>query len=100
MHKLAGQVAYFTAEAASTTRAIVSGDGYWLPAVQGLATGGSTYALNATTSKVTVQGRKEVAARVAALLNLAPMQLRSEEHTSALQSLMRISYAVFCLQKK
>src|SRR3546814_8373293 len=25
---------------------------------------------------------------------------RSEEHTSALQSLMRISYAVFCLKKK
>src|SRR3546814_6093555 len=29
----------------------------------------------------------------------APSQ-RSEEHTSELQSLMRISYAVFCLQKK
>src|SRR3546814_9727095 len=27
-------------------------------------------------------------------------QYRSEEHTSELQSLMRISYAVFCLQKK
>src|SRR3546814_8348023 len=27
-------------------------------------------------------------------------ELRSEEHTSALQSLMRISYAVFCLKKK
>src|SRR3546814_3443965 len=27
-------------------------------------------------------------------------QRRSEEHTSELQSLMRISYAVFCLQKK
>src|SRR3546814_7094237 len=26
--------------------------------------------------------------------------MRSEEHTSELQSLMRISYAVFCLQKK
>src|SRR3546814_1111917 len=26
--------------------------------------------------------------------------LRSEDHTSELQSLMRISYAVFCLQKK
>src|SRR3546814_1890666 len=26
--------------------------------------------------------------------------LRSEEHTSELQSLMRTSYAVFCLQKK
>src|SRR3546814_3089039 len=28
------------------------------------------------------------------------MLARSEEHTSELQSLMRISYAVFCLQKK
>src|SRR3546814_4967224 len=28
------------------------------------------------------------------------MCLRSEEHTSELQSLMRISYAVFCLKKK
>src|SRR3546814_19105271 len=28
------------------------------------------------------------------------MALRSEEHTSELQSLMRISYAVFCLKKK
>src|SRR3546814_7044269 len=27
-------------------------------------------------------------------------QMRSEEHTSELQSLMRISYAVFCLKKK
>src|SRR3546814_5686544 len=33
----------------------------------------------------------------AALLLLGP---RSEEHTSELQSLMRISYAVFCLKKK
>src|SRR3546814_6884946 len=32
-----------------------------------------------------------------AFLGLA---LRSEEHTSELQSLMRISYAVFCLKKK
>src|SRR3546814_3332810 len=31
---------------------------------------------------------------------LALSQLRSEEHTSELQSLMRISYAVFCLKKK
>src|SRR3546814_5241512 len=29
-----------------------------------------------------------------------PPQSRSEEHTSELQSLMRISYAVFCLKKK
>src|SRR3546814_6983008 len=31
---------------------------------------------------------------------LVPQGLRSEEHTSELQSLMRISYAVFCLKKK
>src|SRR3546814_10172605 len=30
----------------------------------------------------------------------AEAALRSEEHTSELQSLMRISYAVFCLKKK
>src|SRR3546814_10330578 len=29
-----------------------------------------------------------------------PMGMRSEEHTSELQSLMRHSYAVFCLKKK
>src|SRR3546814_7911178 len=29
-----------------------------------------------------------------------PLDTRSEEHTSELQSLMRRSYAVFCLQKK
>src|SRR3546814_280765 len=29
-----------------------------------------------------------------------PIQVRSEEHTSELQSLMRSSYAVFCLKKK
>src|SRR3546814_489396 len=32
-------------------------------------------------------------------LNLTWEMLRSEEHTSELQSLMRISYAVFCLKK-
>src|SRR3546814_19918987 len=31
---------------------------------------------------------------------LADPDFRSEEHTSELQSLMRISYAVFCLKKK
>src|SRR3546814_7348595 len=33
-------------------------------------------------------------------LRIAPEDSRSEEHTSELQSLMRISYAVFCLKKK
>src|SRR3546814_9537783 len=34
------------------------------------------------------------------LRRIADRRLRSEEHTSELQSLMRISYAVFCLKKK
>src|SRR3546814_3081663 len=33
-------------------------------------------------------------------LRIGHCRLRSEEHTSELQSLMRISYAVFCLKKK
>src|SRR3546814_2807462 len=37
---------------------------------------------------------------MAALRTNSMIGLRSEEHTSELQSLMRISYAVFCLQKK
>src|SRR3546814_4212352 len=34
------------------------------------------------------------------ILGASQMVSRSEEHTSELQSLMRISYAVFCLKKK
>src|SRR3546814_6388674 len=40
---------------------------------------------------VTVQGTRRL---------LDQLKMRSEEHTSELQSLMRISYAVFCLKKK
>src|SRR3546814_5598881 len=45
-----------------------------------------------------LQDREEVFSGVGMRLTLA--ELRSEEHTSELQSLMRISYAVFCLKKK
>src|SRR3546814_1428334 len=38
--------------------------------------------------------------RIARPDEIASMVARSEEHTSELQSLMRISYAVFCLKKK
>src|SRR3546814_3162002 len=41
--------------------------------------------------------RREAAARV---FGQEHADRRSEEHTSELQSLMRISYAVFCLKKK
>src|SRR3546814_3414933 len=43
----------------------------------------------------TGSGKTLLAETLARMLNV-----RSEEHTSELQSLMRISYAVFCLKKK
>src|SRR3546814_7453296 len=43
----------------------------------------------------------DAAARGAIIADrIVPVDGRSEEHTSELQSLMRISYAVFCLTKK
>src|SRR3546814_10894283 len=45
-------------------------------------------------SPIKVDGERAVASTPPPLLG------RSEEHTSELQSLMRISYAVFCLKKK
>src|SRR3546814_9134794 len=46
----------------------------------------------AALSKTAVQRWRKIAPTV--------LEFRSEEHTSELQSLMRISYAVFCLNKK
>src|SRR3546814_4318060 len=42
----------------------------------------------------------ETAERQRRVVDVVAVDPRSEEHTSELQSLMRISYAVFCLKKK
>src|SRR3546814_3892688 len=42
---------------------------------------------------------KQIVDRLVAVARHADTPSRSEEHTSELQSLMRISYAVFCLKK-
>src|SRR3546814_7119974 len=44
-----------------------------------------------------IQAQASLSSNVTEIITKA---LRSEEHTSELQSLMRISYAVFCLKKK
>src|SRR3546814_5568993 len=46
------------------------------------------------------QLHRELLARLPLLERRGDVEVRSEEHTSELQSLMRISYAVFCLKKK
>src|SRR3546814_3463755 len=50
-------------------------------------------------SVLTVAGMFQLFAEPYVMTQGGPAQ-RSEEHTSELQSLMRISYAVFCLKKK
>src|SRR3546814_8617585 len=50
-----------------------------------------------------IRGGENLSAKeIEDVLSLHPaiQEARSEEHTSELQSLMRISYAVFCLKKK
>src|SRR3546814_7889352 len=49
---------------------------------------------------VNTSARAEYPDRLEAWRERRAELLRSEEHTSELQSLMRISYAVFCLKKK
>src|SRR3546814_2452485 len=58
---------------------------------------GDIVAMQRGTAQVTLDDAVvQYAVRIAA----ATRKWRSEEHTSELQSLMRISYAVFCLKKK
>src|SRR3546814_8326583 len=57
-------------------------------------------ASSAGPSRAATKPASASAARAAERLSASRLWLRSEEHTSELQSLMRISYAVFCLQKK
>src|SRR3546814_1405055 len=47
-----------------------------------------------------IVGKDGGAEPVGRIVRKSDRRLRSEEHTSELQSLMRISYAVFCLTKK
>src|SRR3546814_6775538 len=53
-------------------------------------------------TRMQIDGKTDRLGPVVALIGYARVSTgdRSEEHTSELQSLMRISYAVFCLKKK
>src|SRR3546814_5344497 len=63
---------------------------------------GKLYAMafvtRASAAKIAAPSYSVAMPRDGTFFNLVPT--RSEEHTSELQSLMRISYAVFCLKKK
>src|SRR3546814_6879752 len=62
------------------------------------AHGGAQAAIHVQATRVVYHGK--AASASVAISNKSTMPyMRSEEHTSELQSLMRISYAVFCLEK-
>src|SRR3546814_6083522 len=78
--------------------ASLSGLGLWVPVRLDTSIGKNTKALDSTsaTPRNSSIGRYSDRSTKETLACLT----RSEEHTSELQSLMRISYAVFCLKKK
>src|SRR3546814_5451973 len=59
----------------------------------------SHVAIEETEKAIKYQGKTGLKGEIA-MYEESGEQARSEEHTSELQSLMRSSYAVFCLQKK
>src|SRR3546814_6095954 len=71
--------------------AVGAAAGEWLPA---------TFVIGARLSGDAQIFQTEGRDGIERIFALAPLYERSEEHTSELQSLMRISYAVFCLKKK
>src|SRR3546814_3577230 len=75
-----------TSSISSMTRAVIQIGDNWLSAVFPSARGGTSDDLALSLPKLS--------------FTCAAVCSRSEEHTSELQSLMRISYAVFCLKKK
>src|SRR3546814_10061605 len=79
----------------SGNRAGVIGDGCdnrrpGRPAIRDIVLGGAVIAVRVKPKRVGAGSVQDASAK----------EVRSEEHTSELQSLMRISYAVFCLKKK
>jgi tRNA 5-methylaminomethyl-2-thiouridine biosynthesis bifunctional protein len=62
MRMLAGQVNYFDAQPGTDTQVILSGEGYWLPSVQDITVGGSTYTPDVTAAVMTAQGENDIVA--------------------------------------
>ncbi|MVW71757.1 FAD-dependent 5-carboxymethylaminomethyl-2-thiouridine(34) oxidoreductase MnmC [Bordetella sp. 15P40C-2] len=69
MHRLAGQVSLLTAsDLAGGPRCIIGGEGYLLPAVDGVCVAGSTYEHGASVSQMTAEGQHTVLGKVRGLL--------------------------------
>src|SRR3546814_9742777 len=71
-----------------------------VPLYSGFASLAQYSAASLTGGEVAKLRAEDIDRAVAVFPRLGQAFNRSEEHTSELQSLMRISYAVFCLKKK
>src|SRR3546814_1447506 len=76
-------------------------DHEWLKTYCGRVQCSISWRISARPSALSIPSMSIVWAAMNSALRPEPLCIwRSEEHTSELQSLMRISYAVFCLKKK
>src|SRR3546814_7014202 len=108
-HK-AGVVSFRSVPAFVFAREVMVDTREWGPVQVDIAYGGAFYAvlaadsigldLGGTPARLLADAGAAITEATAAQLRLTHPEDRSEEHTSELQSLMRISSAVFCLKKK
>src|SRR3546814_9453225 len=82
------------------TRMSIGSPPYCRPRSMRLASDQKTYQSSTTSEPAGGVTCAAVYCTQASACSAMPSVIRSEEHTSELQSLMRISYAVFCLKKK
>jgi tRNA 5-methylaminomethyl-2-thiouridine biosynthesis bifunctional protein len=76
MLNLAGQVSHFSAGSSQhDPRLIVGGDGYWLPSVDNVCVGGSTYVSAAHATEVTQGGHQAIIDKLARLLNVTASRI-------------------------
>src|SRR3546814_3512866 len=92
--------------AAAAIVLVTGGTGYLLMDVDESAPGGEQAAAPSSATEAAPPSRIEMSADRIKMAEIGLFKVgdagfgRSEEHTSELQSLMRISYSVFCLKKK
>src|SRR3546814_10290213 len=76
------------------------GDGRWRAAGAYRRTAGVVALCRVTRNSLACRADRPLAGAAATRIGDIDIVVRSEEHTSDLQSLLRISYAVFCLKQK
>ncbi|OWT60347.1 tRNA (5-methylaminomethyl-2-thiouridine)(34)-methyltransferase MnmD [Candidimonas nitroreducens] len=83
MHAVAGQLDYYALPAGLAPRVILAGNGYCLPAVEGINVAGSTYVPNATSCATSAEGSREIRDKLGALLHVPGEELAGLRHPAA-----------------